>query len=615
MQRNDHLTNVPSDGHVFLLKIDHQERSILLRDGLVRLGHSEDEMHLWERLWIGDAVICMETRQVRESIACRVVKKWIERPRSIVPAINPFSVALEVHGVMPLRSLPAEFFLFNRAEWGADPVSFRALWLQHRQGADAVRNPVKPPVLNYKGYRVEFAQTRDDIKFISFCAENHAFGSHRAFLSLVAWRDSKRVAALLASLSRWSQRHHRGQVAAFGLDAGRYAANAVFISRILTDPEAGPVWSAQRALVECTLDLAPNVTDQTISMVEGVSYEYHPLAFPLGFQVVVPLFPHGSFYFWKPFSMPASVGGRRTLAPSDTRVAVKKLLKERRAMKHWLALGQPPIIEYGVEHNGWALVDSSENRATWNRVEASDKLFLMSKNDMRLRAVGTVVARARRSGGKYNEFPLALDLRDISSFAPPLDISTYARQAWFTDKIRGGMKEIPTPVAQELLELCGVETPAGRPMTVLPNPFLLHRTEFTVVPKQVFAVIPWKLREGVLPYVKEILEESGFSVKDAGDREGQVIFDDIWLLLNESEVVLVDFTTRRPNVYLEYGMALVVGKPIVAITQDPDDIPSDTPNLKYITYSDTMKGRNELKARLIPSIETTIADIQAMSRR
>src|SRR6185436_16075898 len=57
--------------------------------------------------------------------------------------------------------------------------------------------------------------------------------------------------------------------------------------------------------------------------------------------------------------------------------------------------------------------------------------------------------------------------------------------------------------------------------------------------------------------------------------------ESIWLMLNESEAIVVDFTNRPPNVDLEYGMALVSGKPIVALTQRADDIPSNTPNLKY----------------------------------
>jgi hypothetical protein len=56
-------------------------------------------------------------------------------------------------------------------------------------------------------------------------------------------------------------------------------------------------------------------------------------------------------------------------------------------------------------------------------------------------------------------------------------------------------------------------------------------------------------------------------------------------------------------------MALVLGKPIAAITQDLGDIPSDTPNLKVIPYNDKL-GDNNL-ARLLPrALRDTAADIE-----
>jgi hypothetical protein len=57
-------------------------------------------------------------------------------------------------------------------------------------------------------------------------------------------------------------------------------------------------------------------------------------------------------------------------------------------------------------------------------------------------------------------------------------------------------------------------------------------------------------------------------------------------------------------------MALVLGKPIIAITQDKDDIPSDTPNLKYIIYQNQL-GDGSLK-KLPKAIQDTITDIQRM---
>ena len=74
--------------------------------------------------------------------------------------------------------------------------------------------------------------------------------------------------------------------------------------------------------------------------------------------------------------------------------------------------------------------------------------------------------------------------------------------------------------------------------------------------------------------------------------------------------MLVDFTHKRPNVYLEYGMALVLGKPIVAVSQSLNDIPSDTAHLKVIQYEDSMAGTKAFAPRVLRAVVDRLADIR-----
>ena len=55
-------------------------------------------------------------------------------------------------------------------------------------------------------------------------------------------------------------------------------------------------------------------------------------------------------------------------------------------------------------------------------------------------------------------------------------------------------------------------------------------------------------------------------------------------------------------------MALVLGKPIVALTQDLSDLPSDTSNLKALLYDNTIAGFGALRDKLITTIEDTVDD-------
>lgn len=145
-------------------------------------------------------------------------------------------------------------------------------------------------------------------------------------------------------------------------------------------------------------------------------------------------------------------------------------------------------------------------------------------------------------------------------------------------------------------------------MWINPNPYLLKQRKFERVKDSIFVVQAWDLKDNVLPVMKDVIEKQGYRVTHASDRQGQVIFEDIWILINECEAVLVDFTKKRPNVYLEYGMALVLGKPIIAVTQDKADLPSDTPNLKYIEYPATIDGPEFLSRTLPKALRDTIAD-------
>ena len=62
------------------------------------------------------------------------------------------------------------------------------------------------------------------------------------------------------------------------------------------------------------------------------------------------------------------------------------------------------------------------------------------------------------------------------------------------------------------------------------------------------------------------------------------IIHDIWRFVSQATVLLADLTGKNPNVLYELGLAHAIGKPVVMITQDLDDVPFDLRNLRVITY-------------------------------
>lgn len=81
------------------------------------------------------------------------------------------------------------------------------------------------------------------------------------------------------------------------------------------------------------------------------------------------------------------------------------------------------------------------------------------------------------------------------------------------------------------------------------------------------------------------------------DKKG--LLEEIWSAVQRAEVVVVDFTSRSPNVAMEYAFAEVLGKRMILLSQNPNDIPADPrATYTYITYSAMYSDIHRLKLEL-----------------
>lgn len=64
----------------------------------------------------------------------------------------------------------------------------------------------------------------------------------------------------------------------------------------------------------------------------------------------------------------------------------------------------------------------------------------------------------------------------------------------------------------------------------------------------------------------------------------QSIVQDIWKSIRTARVIVAELSGRNPNVMYEIGMAHAIGKPIVLLTRDQEDIPFDLRTLRYVYY-------------------------------
>jgi hypothetical protein len=103
--------------------------------------------------------------------------------------------------------------------------------------------------------------------------------------------------------------------------------------------------------------------------------------------------------------------------------------------------------------------------------------------------------------------------------------------------------------------------------------------------------------------VRAAARQLRLSVERADDRiSANAIMADIWSGICNCGVVVADCTGKNANVFYELGIAHVVGREAVLITQDVRDIPFDTAHLRHIPYLPTEIGLRKLQADLAKAI-------------
>jgi hypothetical protein len=104
--------------------------------------------------------------------------------------------------------------------------------------------------------------------------------------------------------------------------------------------------------------------------------------------------------------------------------------------------------------------------------------------------------------------------------------------------------------------------------------------------------------------IKPAVESAGL-VCVRGDEiySEQSIVQDIWKSLRTSRVVVAELSGRNPNVMYEVGLAHALGKPIILLTRNQDDVPFDLKSLRYVYYdTDNPDWGSDLRAELVRAV-------------
>lgn len=88
--------------------------------------------------------------------------------------------------------------------------------------------------------------------------------------------------------------------------------------------------------------------------------------------------------------------------------------------------------------------------------------------------------------------------------------------------------------------------------------------------------------------------------------ENSSIIQDVVELIDRSRIVVCDCTGRNPNVFYEAGIAHTLGREVILITQNEQDIPFDLRHLRYVKYLNNTEGRSKLTETLQRRMKTIL---------
>lgn len=569
-------------------------------------ARTETNSELWGRAVHGDFVLFAIKSNPIKIYCGKIIGKGLFKPSSGTQKRTASYIAYveNLHrGYIHTLAAYSISILTGAAEISENEYNrFRALCSPLEYADRALAEDVFPFAPN-RDVKISLAQTSDDVRFIHDLAALHPFGEAHGPLTLVMKERGQRVAGAIIRFGEASSKTHSAEHRIFQRNLYALKRYSVHVSRLYSIRINHRRQQDFKHLLRCIAYFVDFLFDKPATYISGASYQYIPAAIAAGYLVDIPIESSRALFYYKPLFISGMPDSQNII---DIKQAYRQIRLGRRKNRFWLIPAKHAHIELIIRRQIWPMADSPLNFARWRSLKSGD-VVMISSELATVNALATVGGIRRERIPGFERYPLVVALNDIRRPAQPIGIRDETVKPWFSAMRGGGIYEIPEEFALSLIDNF-VELERKYKMWVTPNPFLLKRRQFQPIRGTIFVVQSWSLKDTVLPIVKEICRRENFSVTHSEDRQGQVVFEDIWILINECEAVIVDFTEKRPNVYLEFGMALVLGKPVIAITQNETDLPSDTPNLKYLKYRGDINASLDLGKHLPKALADTIGD-------
>lgn len=147
-------------------------------------------------------------------------------------------------------------------------------------------------------------------------------------------------------------------------------------------------------------------------------------------------------------------------------------------------------------------------------------------------------------------------------------------------------------------------------------PKVFKNTDIVVKENYCFVLMPFKeeLKEIYEDSIRLAFEEIGMSCERVDDIfHNASIMEVIWTKICSAEIIVADLTGKNPNVFYEVGIAHTLGKEVILITQCEEDVPFDLRHLKYIKYSMTRRGQEQLIEELKVTVQAIKGNLDDFS--
>lgn len=139
-----------------------------------------------------------------------------------------------------------------------------------------------------------------------------------------------------------------------------------------------------------------------------------------------------------------------------------------------------------------------------------------------------------------------------------------------------------------------------------PQPKIFKLHDATPDPKLVAVMMPFDAAfKPVQKALSAAVKAAGMTLKRADDIwEHDHIMQDVITLLCQARVVICDLTGRNANVFYEMGIAHMLPRDVIMITQDSGNVPFDIAHIRHIKYLGNAQGLKKLATEVTARLET-----------